>query len=157
MAFPTKNSVFGRCSSLPPRPPPLKSANFIFIVVSPSLNVRQSHILCVGGIFAFRGLSSSVAGRWVVNLKYPDCYFACYPDNFCVTLCCESSLLSLPGNLALKNGGDFWLIYVVSVSQETKHKKSSKNSEEIWSIFWCKIWDENSKNSGELSFCTFST
>ena len=34
-----KNSVFGRFSSLPPRPPPLKSENFIFIVVSPSLTL----------------------------------------------------------------------------------------------------------------------
>ena len=33
----TKKNVFGRFSSPPPRPTPLKSANFIFIVVSPSL------------------------------------------------------------------------------------------------------------------------
>ena len=33
----TKKNVFGRLSSLHPRPSPLKSANFIFIVVSPSL------------------------------------------------------------------------------------------------------------------------
>ena len=39
MAFPTKTSVFGRFSSLPPRPRPLKSENFIFIVVSPSLTI----------------------------------------------------------------------------------------------------------------------
>ena len=38
LAFPQKkNSVFGRFSSLAPRPTPLKSANYIFIVVSPSL------------------------------------------------------------------------------------------------------------------------
>ena len=37
-----KNSVFGRLSSLPPRPPPpLESANFIFIVVSPSLKIFE--------------------------------------------------------------------------------------------------------------------
>ena len=44
-----KNSVFGRFSSLPPRPPPLKSEHFIFIVVSPSLSIggcalRGSHL-----------------------------------------------------------------------------------------------------------------
>ena len=32
-----KKSVFGRFSSLPPRPTPFKNANFIFIVVLPSL------------------------------------------------------------------------------------------------------------------------
>ena len=40
VTFPTKkkkNSVFGRSSSVPPMSPPLKSANVIFIVVSPSL------------------------------------------------------------------------------------------------------------------------
>ena len=37
VASPTKNSVLGRFSSLPMMPPPLKSTNFIFIVVSPSL------------------------------------------------------------------------------------------------------------------------
>ena len=37
MAFPTKTSVFGRFSSRPPRPTPLKRANFIFVVVSPPL------------------------------------------------------------------------------------------------------------------------
>ena len=37
MATPTKNSIFGRFSCLPPVPPPLKNAYFIFIVVSPSL------------------------------------------------------------------------------------------------------------------------
>ena len=40
VAFPTKTSVFARFSSLPPNPPPLKSENFIFIVVSPSLKNR---------------------------------------------------------------------------------------------------------------------
>ena len=30
MAFPKKNSIFGQFSSLPPRPTPLKSANFIY-------------------------------------------------------------------------------------------------------------------------------
>ena len=35
--FPRKKQSFGRFSSLPPRPP-LKIPNFIFIVVSPSLN-----------------------------------------------------------------------------------------------------------------------
>ena len=38
-AFPMKNSVFGRFSSLSPSPPPFKSENFIFIAVSPSLSV----------------------------------------------------------------------------------------------------------------------
>ena len=33
MTFPKKNSVFGQLSSLTPRPTPLKSAHFIFIVV----------------------------------------------------------------------------------------------------------------------------
>ena len=38
VAFPTKTSVFGRFSSLPHKAPFLKSENFIFIVVSPSLS-----------------------------------------------------------------------------------------------------------------------
>ena len=38
-AFPRKTSVSGRFSSLPPMLPPSKVANFMFIVVSPSLNV----------------------------------------------------------------------------------------------------------------------
>ena len=41
--FPTKTSIFGQFPSLPPRPPPpLKSENFIFIVVSPALNYQPS-------------------------------------------------------------------------------------------------------------------
>ena len=42
VALPTTNSVFGRFSSLPSSPPPLKSEYFIFIVVSPSLNSLES-------------------------------------------------------------------------------------------------------------------
>ena len=38
---PKKNSVFGQFSSLPPWPTPFKSANFIFIVVSPSLKFAR--------------------------------------------------------------------------------------------------------------------
>ena len=40
VAFPKeKGSVFGRYSSLPPMPPPSKTQNVIFIVVSPSLSI----------------------------------------------------------------------------------------------------------------------
>ena len=44
VAFPTKNNVFGRSSSMPPMPPSLKSANFIFIVVSPSLKQGRGRL-----------------------------------------------------------------------------------------------------------------
>ena len=52
MAFPKKNSVSGQFSSLPPSPapPPRKNANFMFIVVSPSLifssDSRESSETC---------------------------------------------------------------------------------------------------------------
>ena len=41
--FPKRNSGFGQVSSLPPRPTLLKSANFIFIVVSQSLIFRVEY------------------------------------------------------------------------------------------------------------------
>ena len=51
--------------------------------------------------------------------------------------------------------GIFGGFFLVSVSHETKREKSSKNSGEIRSKIRGKIRDENSKNSGKLSFCDF--
>ena len=63
----------------------------------------------------------------------------------------------LTGNFALKNGGDFWWIFLVSVSHETKHEKSSKISGKIRRKIRDKIRDENSKNSGNFRSATFLT
>ena len=58
---------------------------------------------------------------------------------------------------ALKNGGDFGEFFLVSGSHETKHENSEKNnSGKIQREIRGKIRDNNSKNSGELSFCDFS-
>ena len=59
---------------------------------------------------------------------------------------------NLPRDFALKNGGAFGEFCQVFVSHETKHENSLKNSGKIRS----KIWDENQKKIGELSFCNFS-
>ena len=48
--------------------------------------------------------------------------------------------------------GDFFL---VSVSHETKHEKSSKNSGKIRREIRGKIRDENSKNSENFRSATF--
>ena len=52
--------------------------------------------------------------------------------------------------------GIFGELFLVSVSHETKHEKSLKNSGKIQSKIRGKIRDENSKKFGELSFCNFS-
>ena len=52
--------------------------------------------------------------------------------------------------------GIFGETFLVSVSHETKHENSSKNSGKIRSKFGAKIRDENSKKIGELLFCDFS-
>ena len=45
--------------------------------------------------------------------------------------------------------------FLVSVSHEAKHEKSSKNSGKIRSKIGCKIRDENSKNLGNFRSATF--
>ena len=47
--------------------------------------------------------------------------FARSPETFC-----DFFFSCLPGNFPLKHGGDFCEISIVSVSDETKHKNSSK-------------------------------
>ena len=56
MAFPKQSSVLGRFSSLPPIPP-LKKANFVFIVISPSLTIAMQNcfvlprkVLAISGV-----------------------------------------------------------------------------------------------------------
>ena len=49
MAFPKKNSIFGRFASLPPIPPK-KRANVIFIVISPSIFRKLEKAAAVSGI-----------------------------------------------------------------------------------------------------------
>ena len=76
-------------------------------------------------------------------------YFACSPKNFVniffFVFAWEFSIEKWQGIF-----GEFFL---VSVSHETKHEKSSKNSGKIRS----KIRGENSKNSGNFHSATFLT
>ena len=58
---------------------------------------------------------------------------------------------------ALKNGGDFWCFFLVSVPHETKHENSSKNSGKIRSEIRGKIQDKNSKNLENFRSATFLT
>ena len=51
--------------------------------------------------------------------------------------------------------GIFGEFILVSVSRETKHENSSKNSGEILSKIRGKIRDENSKNSENFRSATF--
>ena len=53
--------------------------------------------------------------------------------------------------------GIFGEFLLVSVSQETKHEKSSKSSRKIGSKITGKIRDENSKDSGKFCSVTFLT
>ena len=70
---------------------------------------------------------------------------------------CEYFFSCLPGNFALKNGGEsrapgiFGEFFLVSVSHKTKHEKSSRNSGRIRSKIRGKIRDKISKKFGELS------
>ena len=52
--------------------------------------------------------------------------------------------------------GIFGEIFLVSVSNETKHENSSKKSGKIRSKIRGKIQDENSRNSEKLALCKFS-
>ena len=61
----------------------------------------------------------------------------------------HGSSSNLPGGFTLKNAVDFGEIYLVSISHETKHEDSSKNSEQNPG--------QNSKNSGNFSSATFLT
>ena len=53
--------------------------------------------------------------------------------------------------------GIFGEFFLVSVSHETKHQKSSKISGKFQSKIRGKIRDENSKNSGNFRSATFLT
>ena len=53
--------------------------------------------------------------------------------------------------------GIFGEFFLVSVSHETKRKKSSKNSGKILSKIRGKIQDKNSKNSGNFRSATILT
>ena len=64
---------------------------------------------------------------------------------------------NLPGDLALKMAGIFGEFSVGSVSQETKHNKSSKHSAKLRSNIRDRIRDENSKNPGKFRCATFLT
>ena len=63
---------------------------------------------------------------------------------------------NLPGNLALKNGGEFWLIFLVSVSHETNTKTPQKIRGQFGAKFAANL-GRKSEKFGKLSFCNFSS